>query len=314
MQVADLILPVFAVIVSGWVAGALRYVGRDLSDALIHFAYNVAMPALLIVTIAHEPARSLLAWRFLIAFGGGSLICFAIVFASLRAFGGLGLAGAAMQGWAASMTNTGFVALPVLQATYGARAVLPAAIATVFVAVVMFPAAVLMQELDPDGRQGPGFAPGKLARHVILNPMVLSTLVGVAWAAAGVPVPGPVDAYLQILADALTACALFAVGLGVSMEGLRASIGRSAALAAVKLGLMPLIVLGLAIALRLEPLYLIAAVVCAAVPTAKTVYILSGEYRCEETTVAATISLTTLCSILTLMAWIYVLARFFPLA
>jgi malonate transporter and related proteins len=189
-----------------------------------------------------------------------------------------------------------------------------AAIATVFVAVVMFPAAVLMQELDSHGQRGSVFAPGKLARHVILNPMVLSTLAGVAWAAAGVPVPGPVNAYLQILADALTACALFAIGLGVSMDGLRASIGRSAALAAVKLGLMPLIVLGLSIALRLEPLYLIAAVVCAAVPTAKTVYILSGEYRCEETAVAATVSLTTLCSIGTLMAWIYVLTRFFPLA
>jgi malonate transporter and related proteins len=232
----------------------------------------------------------------------------------LRAFSGHGLAGAAMQGWAASMTNTGFVALPVLQATYGARAVLPAAIATVFVAVVMFPAAVLMQELDPHGSGGAAFAPRKLARHVILNPMVLSTLIGVAWAAAGVPMPGPVSAYLQILADALTACALFAIGLGVSIEGLRSTIGRSAALTAVKLGLMPLIVLGLSIALRLEPLYLIAAVVCAAVPTAKTVYILSGEYHCEESTVAATISLTTLCSIGTLIVWIYVLTKFFPLA
>jgi malonate transporter and related proteins len=314
MQVADLILPVFAVIVTGWLAGALGYVSRGLSDALIHFAYNIAMPALLIVTIAHEPARSLFAWRFLLAFGGGSLLCFGTVFAALRAFGGHGLAGAAMQGWAASMTNTGFVALPVLQATYGARAVLPAAIATVFVAVVMFPAAVLMQELDPQGSGGAAFAPGKLARHVILNPMVLSTLIGVAWAAAGAPMPGPVRAYLQILADALTACALFAIGLGVSIEGLRSNIGRSAALTAVKLGLMPLIVLGLSIALRLEPLYLIAAVVCAAVPTAKTVYILSGEYHCEESTVAATISLTTLCSIGTLIVWIYVLTKFFPLA
>ena len=116
------------------------------------------------------------------------------------------------------------------------------------------------------------------------------------------------------MADALTACALFAIGLGVSIEGLRSNIGRSAALAAVKLGLMPLIVLGLSIALKLEPLYLIAAVVCAAVPTAKTVYILSGEYHCEEATVAATVSLTTLCSIGTLIVWIYALAKFFPLA
>jgi len=314
MHVADLILPVFAVIVTGWLAGALGYVTRDLSDALIHFAYNVAMPALLIVTIAQEPARSLLAWRFLIAFGGGSLIAFAIVFAPLRMFGGHGLAGAAMQGWAASMTNTGFVALPVLKATYGAPAVLPAAIATVFVAVVMFPAAVLMQELDPHRPGASVLAPGKLARRVILNPMVLSTLVGVAWAATGVPMPGPVSAYLQIFADALTACALFAIGLGVSGAGLRATLGRSAALAAVKLGLMPLIVLGLSIALKLEPLALIAAVVCAAVPTAKTVYILAGEYHCEESTVASTVSLTTLASIGTLIVWFYVLTKFFPLA
>jgi hypothetical protein len=173
---------------------------------------------------------------------------------------------------------------------------------------------VLLQELDPHSSGGAVLAPGKLARHVILNPMVLSTIVGVAWAAAGVPMPGSVNAYLRILADALTACALFAIGLGVSMDGLRANVARSAALAAVKLGLMPLIVLGLSIALRLEPLYLIAAVVCAAVPTAKTVYILSGEYHCEESTVAATISLTTLCSIGTLIAWIYVLTKFFPLA
>ena len=147
---------------------------------------------------------------------------------------------------------------------------LPAASATVFVAVVMVPAAVALQELDPRGSGGSVFAPGKLVRHVIVNPMVLSTLIGGAWAAAGVPMLGSVNAYLQILADALTACALFAIGLGVSIDGLRANIGRSAALAAIKLGLMPLIVLGVSIALRLEPLYLTAAVVCAAVPTAKS--------------------------------------------
>ncbi len=312
MQVAALILPVFAVIVTGWAAGYLGYVSRDLADGLIHFAYNIAMPALLVVTIAEEPARSLLAWRFLVAFGGGSLICFALVFLTARALGGRGLAGPSMQGWAASMTNTGFVALPILQATYGPRAVLPAAIATVFVAVVMFPAAVILQELDGGDARGSGFAPAKLARHVILNPMVLSTLVGVAWSALGIPMPGPVGAYLRILADALTACALFAIGLGLSIQGLRANLGRAAALTVVKLVIMPLIVFGLAVALRLEPIYLIAAVVCAAVPTAKTVYILAGEYHCEEPLVAATVSMTTLWSVGSLIVWIYALAGFAP--
>ena len=154
MEVAGLILPVFAVIITGWAAGFVGYVSRGLSDGSIHFAYNVAMPALLVVTIAQEPAHSLLAWRFLVAFGGGSLVCFALVFLAARILGGGGVAGPSMQGWAASMTNTGFVALPILQAIYGPRAVLPAAIATVFVAAVMFPSAVVLQELDPANAHG----------------------------------------------------------------------------------------------------------------------------------------------------------------
>ena len=309
MEVAALILPVFAVIVTGWAAGFAGYVSRDLSDGLIHFAYNVAMPALLIVTIAQEPAHALFAWRFLIAFGGGSLACFALVFLVARMLGGGGVAAQSMQGWAASMTNTGFVGLPILQATYGPRAVLPAAIATVFVAVVMFPCAVVLQELDTGAERNFRFEPATLPRHVILNPMVLSTLIGVAWSALGAPMPAPVSAYFRTLADALTACALFAIGLGLSVDGLLANFGRSAALTIVKLLIMPLIVLGLSIAVRLDPLYTAAAVICAAVPTAKTVYILAGEYRYEESLVAATVSMTTLCSIATLIAWMYVLAE-----
>ena len=315
MQVAALILPVFAVIVTGWIAGYSGYVARETSDALIHFAYNVAMPALLVVTIAEEPARSLEAWRFLAAFGGGSLIVFALVFAAVKLPGGRGVAGPSMQASAASMTNTGFVALPILQATYGPRAILPAAIATVFVAVVMFPAAGALLELDrPKEASAPWAGPVNLARHVVLNPMVLSTLIGLAWAASGLPMPAPVGAYLHILANALTACALFAIGLGLSVEGLVATLERSAALTTVKLVVMPLIVLALAIALRLAPLYAIAAVVCAAVPTAKTVYILAGEYKCEEKLVSATVSMTTLFSITTLMAWMFALSVMFPIA
>ena len=80
VRIADLILPVFAVILTGWIVGYTGYLSRALSDALIHFAYNIAMPALLIVTIAQEPGYSLINWRFLVAFGGGSLLCFILVF------------------------------------------------------------------------------------------------------------------------------------------------------------------------------------------------------------------------------------------
>src|SRR5437764_6165189 len=129
MQVVDLVLPVFAVIVTGWLAGQLGYISRSLADGLVHFAYNVAMPALLVVTIAQEPARNLLEWRFLLAFGGGSMLCFALVFAIVRILAGRDLASSTVYGMTAAMTNTGFVALPILHSIYGQPAVLPAAVA-----------------------------------------------------------------------------------------------------------------------------------------------------------------------------------------
>src|SRR5436305_4783252 len=275
MQVVDLVLPVFAVIVTGWLAGQLGYISRSLADGLVHFAYNVALPALLIVTIAQEPARNLLEWRFLLAFGGGSMLCFALVFLAVRYGWGRDLAGSTMYGMTAAMTNTGFVALPILHSIYGQPAVLPAAVATMFVAAVMFPATVVFLESDKGGARGPSARTFLLVKQIVLNPMVLSTLIGLAWAIAGLAIPAPVAAYLNIFAAALTPCALFAIGLGLSVKGIRSNFKASVVLAAVKLVIMPLIVYGLCLALALNPLYTIAAVVCAAVPTAKTMYILA---------------------------------------
>ena len=305
MQVADLVLPVFAIIVTGWLAGWLGYISRSLADGLVHFAYNVAMPALLFVTIAQEPARNLLEWRFLLAFGGGSILCFTLVFLAVRAGLGRNNASSTMYGMAAAMTNTGFVALPILHSIYGQPAVLPAAVATVFVAAVMFPTAVILLESggrDPHRRT-------VVMKQIMLNPMVLSTTIGLAWAITGLPIPAPLAAYMNIFAGALTPCALFAIGLGLSVEGIASNFMVSVVLAAVKLVIMPLIVYGLCVASGLNPLYTIAAVVCAAVPTAKTTYILASEYKVEESLVAATVSITTLLSVATLLGWLYALSR-----
>jgi malonate transporter len=308
MAVADLVLPVFAIIVTGWLAGWLGYVSRTLADGLVHFAYNIAMPALLFVTIAQEPARNLLEWRFLLSFGGGSILCFTLIFMIVRAGLGHQRASSTIYGMAAAMTNTGFVALPILHSIYGKPAVLPAAIATVFVAGVMFPATVILLESEEHSAHAasPGLA--VVLKQIVLNPMVLSTLIGLIWTIIGLPMPASLAAYMNILAAALTPCALFAIGLSLSLEGIRSNLVASIALAVVKLLIMPLIVYGLCLATGLNPLYTIAAVICAAVPTAKTVYILAGEYKVEEALVASTVSITTLVSVVTLMGWLYALS------
>jgi malonate transporter and related proteins len=307
MDIPNVVLPVFAVILTGWLAGAVGYLPRTLSGPLVGFAYNVAMPALIFVTIAPEPVSGLLDWGFLAAFGGGSLLCFAAVFAIARVRGGDGLGSSAMLGATASMTNTGFVALPILQAMYGPRGVLPAAIATVFVAVVMFPILIVLLEMDGRRRTG-RLGALALANRVMTNPLMISTILALVWSIGGLPIPAAFAAYATIFADALTPCALFSIGLGLSFAGLRGDLVATAWLSVLKLVVMPLIVYGLCLACRVDPFYTIAAVVCAAVPTAKTAYVLAGEYHVEEHMVASTISITTLLSVATLLGWLYVLS------
>jgi predicted permease len=167
---------------------------------------------------------------------------------------------------------------------------------------------VVLLESEGRGRRKSAPSTGLLIKHIVLNPLVLSTLIGLAWASSGLSIPAPIAVYLNIFAAALTPCALFAIGLGLTVEGMRSNLAGSIVLAAVKLVFMPALVYGLCAALGLSPLYTIAAIVCAAVPTAKTVYILAGEYKVEEALVAATVSITTLLSVVTLLCWLYVLS------
>lgn len=306
MDIPSLILPVFAVILTGWLAGATGYLPRSLAGAIVQFAYNVAMPALVFLTIAQSRFDDMLDWRFLAAFGGGSWLTLLGVALCAALLHRRGAASSAMVGAAASMTNTGFVALPILQALYGARGVLPAAIATAFVAIGMFPPLIVLLEREGRARAADA-GPARLLWLILVNPVMLSTLAGLLWSALRLPVPGPVAAYARIFADALTPCALFAIGLGLSLGDMRSLLGVSVALTAIKLVLMPAAVYVIGVWCGLSPFATVAAVVCAAVPTAKTAYMLAGAYRIEESVVASTISVTTLLSVVTLLGWLYVL-------
>ena len=151
-----------------------------------------------------------------------------------------------------------------------------------------------------------------MVRHTLTNPMVAPTLLGLAYAATGLPLPAIVDDYLGILAGALTPCALFAIGLGLHVEDIRHHAWAAVLLTLVKLVALPALVLAIAWRLELAPFAAVAAVLCAAVPTAKTLYIMSSEYRTGRELVAATIALTTLASVASLLAWLVLLAHLYP--
>ena len=306
MHLVATIFPVFAIVVLGWIAGISGYVPRTLGASLTRFAYYIAMPSLVFLTIGDETMHSLLDWRFLAAFGGGSLICFAIVMVMARWGRSAAFGTSAMIGAAASMTNTAFVALPILKTLYGKPGVLAAAIATVFIGAFMFPALVILLEIarfDASRK----IRTAALTRQIATNPVIVATVVGLAWSFTGLGMPKPLVSFLTILGDALTPCALFAIGLELTLGELRERLSFYALLTIVKLLILPLIVYALCLACGLDHTATVAAVVCAAVPTAKSAYVLAVEYDVEKTMVGAVISMSTLFSIITLLGWLYLI-------
>ena len=152
-----------------------------------------------------------------------------------------------------------------------------------------------------------GLGAAALIRQIATNPVILATVCAVIWSMVGVKLPGPVTSLLTILGEALTPCALFSIGLDLTLRELRQRVGRYALLTALKLAIVPLVVYALCLAARLDHTATVAAVVCAAVPTAKSAYVLAAEYDVEKAVVSGVISMSTLFSVVTLLGWLHVL-------
>ena len=311
MEILELLLPIFAIIVTGMIFGHFRILPEGAGDVLIQFAFWVAIPALLFLIISQESIDRLLNPAFYVSFGGGMLIIFLIILFGALYWRRMPLGDATVVTLISVESNTAFVALPILHAAFGHKAVLPAAIATVIAVVFLLITVVLLEKSAASavGREASGLSN---VRKALLNPIVFSTLLGVAYAVTGWELPSIVEQFLSPLSKAVTPCALFAIGMSIRLGDLRVGMTTIVFASIVKLVAVPAVILLLALLVGLEPIMTIAAVVCAAVPTAKNAFILASQYNVSKELAAATISVTTAASTLTLIIWLVVLAHIYP--
>jgi hypothetical protein len=311
VEVLSLILPIFALLVTGFIFAQLNILPEHTAEVLIQFAFHVAVPALLIGVIAQEDAEKLLNLPYIAALGGGIAAMYLAILLGALYVWKQNLGPATMLALTSVASNSGFVALPILHATLGHKGVLPAAIANIIVVTVFLFAVPLLERAHA---QEAGERESILAalQRIALNPVILGTLIGIAWAMTGLGLPKVVSAYFNLLAGALTPCALFAIGMSIRLDALRERGAMIIFSSLVKLIALPVLVLLLCHLFELDPLYTIAAVVCAAVPTAKTTFMLASQYGQPEEPVADTISVTTLASTLTLILWLLLLAHLYP--
>ena len=302
----SIIAPVFALVLVGWVARRIGVLGADATRELNRFVVYLSLPALLFDIVAHARWQEVWQPAFIAVFSLSMAVVFTLTVAlSLKRHS---LADAALDGLSAAYGNTAFMGFPILAAALGPSGLAAAMIATLLTACVLFAVAIVLIEIGLQAKVRPHHLALKVGAQLLRNPLVIAPLVGVAVAAAGLSVPGPVDKAVKMLAGAASPCALVTIGLFLGAKraagGERGDTMAAAILVGLKLVLQPVLAFGLAAWLRLPATMTHAVVLLAAMPTGTGPFMLAEFYGREAGVTSRVILVSTIASAVTLSAYI----------
>ncbi len=298
-------LPFFAVIGLGFGAGRLGLFGPEATAWLTKFVFYFALSAMLFGFSANLSIGELFDARGFAAYLWACLMMYglvmAVAFARRRP-----LAEATIEAHTATIGNTGFLGVPMLVVLLGPESVPPVLMILTIDLVIFSSLFVMLITLAREGRISPEL-PRMLALAVLKNPMVMAMVAGLAWAATGLGLAGPVDEFMTLLGAAATPCALFAIGASLADKKVE-RLGVVTWLCVGKLVLHPsLVAVATLLVFGVDPFMAGVMIAAAALPVAGNVFILAQQYQVGPARVSAAILISTIVSIATIpvvIAWV----------
>ena len=295
-------MPVFILIGVGVVVRRVHWIEGDAETSLIRFAVNVCYPCLTFEAVAGNAALRTsgnLLLPPLVGFGvtvGGILLCRA----AARAIGLHVGTGLRTFGLTAGIANYGFLPLPIMEAIWGpeSRGLLLVHNVGVEAAIWTVGLLVLSGQSLRDGWRK------------LLSPVFITLVVAVGCNLAGLYAHLP-----KVLLDAVHALALCGIPLGLVMTGVSLAGHLSSprelfdarvslAAGALRLGVLPLLIIGLALVLPCSKELKHVLVVQAAMPSAMVPVILARLYGGHPRTAVQIVVGTTAVGILTIPLWL----------
>jgi predicted permease len=308
--IVDTALPFFALILCGYVAVRAGVLDAASAKGLNTFVFWLALPALLLASVAASTLRELLDWRFLAVFYGVNGLLYAFTFLVGRAVWRDRAGTAALRALGVIWGNYGYLGLPLLTAALGPAAALPAV--AVITCDILVPASITIAFLEA-GRDGERSGLATLGRALagpLRNPLILAVAAGGLLSATGVAPPAAAQAFLRLLGAAAGPCALVALGASLALSPAGGARGDVALVTVLKVVVNPALVwLAGRHLLPLEPDRLAAATLLAAMPVAASVFVLAQRYETWVLRASTSVLVTHLASVATLAALLYALGR-----
>lgn len=301
--ILNVAFPIFGVILAGYLAGRWRILGAEATTALNAFVSYFALPVLFFGTLARTPVHSVLDPGLTLGFGLAVVATFAVGMVTTRLASSGGLAAMSLQGIAASWGNVGYMGVPICLAAFGEAGLPPAMLTVIVTAILSMVFGVMLIELEVAAGHGPLKTFLRAAFNVARNPLPLSIMLGIAASAIGVPVPMPLEKWIDLLGAAAAPCALFAIGLFLSDKSIKSGLAEAGLATIIKLLLQPLLaalILPFFVDLRSVPGQV--ALLMAALPTAANAFVLAKQFNISVERNTAAVLLSTAFSVVTVSA------------
>lgn len=308
LSTLNVVLPIFALIFSGWLARKLKILGENALSELNRFVVWLALPALLFDIIANAQWDTLIQPGFILTFSFGMMAVFLLIVLIQRRQT-RHLADAAIDGLNASYANTGFIGFPLVLVFLGHTALAPTLIATILTVSVLFGCAIILIEISLQAQTSKKRIVGNVLRSLVRNPLLVSPVLAMLFPVSGLQLPDTVNVFLKLLGGAASPCALIALGLflaGQSRSREQEGYCTVTLLVVCKLLLQPILTWLLATKVfGLPPLLTHTAVLLAALPTGTGPFMLAEFYRREAQITSRCVLISTLLSLLTISIYLY---------
>ena len=341
LAILGVTLPLAAVIALGFLAVWRGWFPAAAILGVGAFVRNFAIPAAIFAGLSVQDFGAVFHGGFVLAFTVASLLSFLLTYLLVRGPGGEGPTPGALMALVGSMSNGIMIGMPWsprCSARWRWRPS-PSSCSSKTCSSSRWPccsptsvaAEHRWDRRAPVERGGagrcrhacwqPGSAPAAVLVGVARNPIVVATLLGLAFAGLPVAVPGPVERGVALLAGSAGGLALFFVGASLYGTDLSASLNRIAAAVTVKMLFHPLIVLGVFWVVMLgwqalgwlpaNPVVIHACLIIACLPTGGMLPAIAARYG-QDQPVSLALAVMTLISVGSAPLTVWLVLRFQP--
>lgn len=306
------VLPIFVMILIGWLVVKIGLMKAEIGDALSDFVFKLAVPLLLFRTIAEADFHGASPFRLWIAyFSGVAVTWVAGHFAATRFFGRDERIGV-ISGVSSAFANTIFVGLPLVQRTVGDKGLVPLSILiAVHLPVMMIIGTIMMERAEHKISGGAERSMAKVIRQIlqnlVRNPLVIGLAGGAAMHLLDLRMPGPVESIVDQIAGVAGPVALISLGMALQKYGVSGNLGIASVTSVFKLLLLPACVWVASHMLGLASDWTAALVLIASVPTGVNAWLIANRFGVGHSLAASTITVTTGLGAISVSFWAYIL-------